>query len=482
MTRSILSTLALAGLAAGLSAAHSLAQCVPTFANVLLVPDGNPQTFWTSVAAGDFDGDGRMDLTASGGGATVRVLRGNGSGAFLALPAVSVASVQRLAAADFNRDGRLDVVAATATAVVILFGNGDGTLGAPISIPFAAAQRDIAVADFNGDGVPDLVVTTGPNSASLLLGTGTGTFVSGVSIEGIGAAYLGAADFNADGRLDLATSNGSSVWTLLGNGDGTFQVPLVLVLNAQANSLAIGDFNGDSRPDVALVADNPIALVGNGDGTLVPRYVSWNLSSASRRATVADVNGDGHPDIITADNTHSGSAPRLFLGNGDGSFRPGTNLGAAGAYQAVAADFDGDGRVDVAVGIQGIRLLTNTAGVGFTQHPARASVPIGHPATFTLAVQSNAPAKFQWRRDGVPLTDGGRVVGAQTPTLVVSSMRVADSGSSFDCIVTGGCATVRSNPAGVSVFNPCPADFDAQGGLTIDDLFDYINAWLAGCP
>lgn len=69
-----------------------------------------------------------------------------------------------------------------------------------------------------------------------------------------------------------------------------------------------------------------------------------------------------------------------------------------------------------------------------------------------------------------------------TPTLVLSYASLPDNGSAFDCVATNSCSASQSNPAGLSVAWACPADFDHSGKVTVQDLFEFLEAWFAGCP
>jgi hypothetical protein len=81
-----------------------------------------------------------------------------------------------VAAGDFNGDGKPDVAVASYKGVAILLGNGDGTFGSPKEVPVSGLPHSVAVADFNGDGKLDVVVADEKsNSVSILLGRGDGT-------------------------------------------------------------------------------------------------------------------------------------------------------------------------------------------------------------------------------------------------------------------------------------------------------------------
>ena len=196
-----------------------------------------------AIVAGDFNGDGRVrpgrrrQYVISGG--IVSVLLGNGDGGFQASTVNPAGqSPQSIVAGDFNGDGRLDlaVVDNGSNDVSILLGNGDGTFQPPIQYATGPDPYAIAVGDFNGDGRLDLAVTNGDygssGTVSVLLGNGDGTFQPQVTypvspdLQVISEPQnIVAGDFRGDGKLDLAVADyGSSyVSVLLGNGDGTFQ-------------------------------------------------------------------------------------------------------------------------------------------------------------------------------------------------------------------------------------------------------------------
>ncbi len=237
--------------------------------------NGSPE----SIAAGDLNGDGHMDLVAGFySGNEISVLLGNGDGTFqspVIYPAGSGPFYQ-VAVADLNGDGNADLIALNYDGedVTVLIGNGDGTFQPPLPQNSGNYPNSIAIGDFNGDGNADLAIGGDPlfytdEPFTVLLGNGNGTFQAPQSYGPGDLVTL--ADFNGDGITDVALANysPSQVIVLLGNGNGTFQAPLTYPLESGPEAIAVGDFNGDGRADLVLGSYNETVniLLGNGDGT-----------------------------------------------------------------------------------------------------------------------------------------------------------------------------------------------------------------------
>jgi hypothetical protein len=311
-----------------------------------------------SVATGDFNGDGKLDLVATNFNANnVSVLLGNGDGTFQAAVDYGVGlGPHSVVVGDFNGDGKLDLAVANMIGnnVSVLLGKGDGTFQVATVYNTGSAPSSVTVGDFNRDGQLDLVVANEQsNNVSVLLGNGDGTFQAALNYPaGLWSSSVAAGDFNGDGNLDLAVANlgANNVSILLGNGDGTFQPAVNYVAGSACQSVAIGDLNGDGKLDLAVVnvTTNDISiLLGNGDGTF---QVATNYSVGTQPQSLAlgDLNGDGSVDVAVANNSTRNVS--ILLGNGDGTFQPSVNYDAGTPSQSVAVgDLNGDGRLDVAV-------------------------------------------------------------------------------------------------------------------------------------
>jgi len=383
-------------------------------------PDGTAKSFnfyavpsgAQSILTGDFNHDGKEDVvviafTDNNGDYSngVAVYLGNGDGT-LQSPKLSSghqATIQAVAY-DFNGDGNLDlaVLNGLSSDVSILLGNSDGTFAPAVNYPAVAGGQSIVAGDFNGDGHVDLAVS-GSNSVVVLPGNGNGTFRAAIKtpLAFSYAASLAAGDFNHDGELDLAAVSGSLaggfVSVLLGDGTGKFPTEYDYVAPAESTNLYAMDLDGDGSLDVVVASGHPdlltpnenvnniTAFFGRGDGTLIgpPAYPTG--ATEINATAIADFNGDGKLDIAVA----SGQL-WILLASGGGNFKTPVpiNLGSGVSANGVAAaDLNGDGKQDLVVGdfnASGLYVLLGN-GDGTFQTPVPYSVGGGTVTSVAIA-------------------------------------------------------------------------------------------------
>src|SRR6267143_1191089 len=232
---------------------------------------------------------------------------------------------------------------------------------------------------------------------------------------------IGVGDFNGDGKPDLAFLGSNDVSVLINSGNGTYLPAVNYAVGTDPVSISIGDFNGDGKLDIATTVSLPqiglravAVLLGNGDGTF-QAPVNYDVGSGAQFAAVADFNSDGKLDIAVAD--FNANAISILLGKGDGTFQPAVNT-PAGLRSTLqvgpisVADFNHDGKPDIVMANSSLSNFVVFLGNGDGSFAAPLMTGVSVSIPFSVAAFSVAAGDFNG--DGLPdvavLGDGGLVV------------------------------------------------------------------------
>lgn len=294
-------------------------------ATPITYPGGNGY----SVDTGDLNGDGRRDIvvsTAKG----IGVFPQNSSGTFDPMEEYqtghSGAGVPtKVRAGDFNGDGLMDVATIDwengSGVLDIFYQQSTGTLSSTptsYSVPHGG-RDDLAAGDLNGDALTDLAVMSGQlyaiDNFSLLLQT-SGGMMDGPYSYDIGGDILSHSiaigDLNSDGKNDVVLAYGgnrpsSHIAVLYQNGTGTLDPPVSFDAYDIPEAVAVGDVNGDGRDDVVTLHGGWMAagiFIQDENRALSP-YVLVHIPYSSHYdpdgLAIGDVNGDGKNDLVVAD-------------------------------------------------------------------------------------------------------------------------------------------------------------------------------------
>jgi len=461
-----------------------------TFGGQRRVPAGREPA---AIAAGDFNSDLRPDLVvANSGSDDVSLFRLIGAGRFATEQRFRVGDrPQALGTGDFNSDHRLDAAVSNAGSgdVSILLADGRGGFGPEIRLPVGDEPGALAVADFNGDGMIDLAAGNlgdgAPDATSgritVRLGQ-SGAVLGGPVLQidlGGTVVSLAGGNLNGDGNTDLVAgviSKESDPYLcfrlpvpcqyarteiLLGSGDGTFVrgSPLSYPRSHTPAALSLLDVNRDGAMDIAQSffaspyfpgeagTDFFDVRYGRGDGTFEPYASDTTVLPLSIDTlgvsdfVFGDFDADGVPEPLLANAASSDIMP--MRGNEQGQFDGGVRyLVGSGPAAVAAADFNSDGRLDVAtanLGSDDVSIVLNQGpfpilNVGIDVRPGDPSNVVNTRAQGVLPVAISSTARFDAgqvdpatiRLSGGAIEEAGEIGGARCHGEDVNSDGLAD--------------------------------------------------------
>ena len=348
------------------------------------------------VTIADINGDKKPDLIVTDEYGEIFTFYGKGTGLFTAGPVyplqVGDAQPTTVILADFNGDGALDLFKAgdQYQSGLVMLGRGDGTFQSNQAYGWGNTSygQNLVTADFNGDGFPDVAFSyaryNGQPAIGVMLGSSHGALAA-PTYATVGSTsclynlpeWVAAGDVNGDGKADLVATltnynvagcANNEVAVLTGLGTGKFNKPVLYSTGATAQSYEVflADVNGDGKLDIITSnADGTISvLLNKGKGTFGPAVITTSLvglgNPYGNSLTVADFNGDGKADIAVANygwNSSNGNGVFVLLGNGDGTFKAPITVTAAPVYNytytLAAGDFNKDGKMDLLVTLMG---------------------------------------------------------------------------------------------------------------------------------
>ncbi len=315
-----------------------------------------------------------------------------------------------------------------------------GSFTGPFMLATEQPPLTVIGADLNKDGNPDgvSVNTDGlTSSITVFLGNDDATLATRVNLAlpGSAAAYAIIDDVNGDGILDIVASSSGPTFAFsvfIGNGDGTFKQAQTVApagnLLGFSTAFITADVNKDGKKDI--IAANGQVFLGAGDGVTytlkgqIPLSgMVADLTGFAPQIVAADFDGDGKLDLATDD----GATIRVYLGWGDGTFRVGPAYATIADFGfMIATDLDGDGNLDLWVGLGG--------NYGY----AGASVGLGY------ALMGNGDGTFQGAPNMPSPYNGGNLLDLN-----------ADGRPDFVALANGNgqstLTTFVTNPAGIPV-------------------------------
>ncbi len=335
---------------------------------------------WTkSVAMGDINGDGDLDLIVGNNGQNMIYLN-DGSSSFSDVghpfgpfgnPTLSVA------VGDLDNDGDLDLVTGNDdqddsvdfSQNWIYLNDGWGNFysgpidcdAPPVNVRCFGTgsdrSRSVTVGDVDGDDDFDLIVGNfGQNM--VYLNDGAGDFSGASRPFGTGGdttTSVSLGDINNDGHLDLVAGNNTQNLIYLNDGDGNFSGPNLLFGTGEdrTSSMVVGDVDVDGQLDIVVgntAGQNVVYLNDGGSGLPGTRHI-FTSHDRTNSISVGDIDADGYLDIVVGNYIDQN---KIYLNDGEGNFSDDRYLSFGHVndkiHDVAVGDVDGDGYLDLVVG------------------------------------------------------------------------------------------------------------------------------------
>jgi len=365
-------------------------------------------------------------------------------------------------------------LSAKVPATVSSGGGGAFNPASPSTIsPLGTTSVDVEEGDLNGDGKNDLVVVNqGSNNISVFLGNGDGTFQSPV-LYGVGTTPNAAVitDVNGDGFPDIIVANQGTdtLSVLLGNGQGTFAAAVSVTTLNGPHSIAVADFNGDGRPDIVVTSTNhgSMALhLNSGTAGFFDAFTTYTTPGTTKGLVIGDFNKDGFADVAVANYSTTNNFLSIFLGNGDGTLKAPVNYTPGVSPVAVAtADFNGDGKLDLAVANKGDNTVSVFIGTGTGTFNTATAYPAGAGPTSVVAIDVNGDSKpdlLVADNGGTNISlllgnSGGTFQSASSITVGEGPRNVVAASFNSDNYVDIAVVNENDNPSDVSILLGVPS-------------------------
>jgi hypothetical protein len=380
-----------------------------------LAADLAPGVNLSSAAWGDYDNDGRLDILLTGqdynntGKPVAQVWRNTGSGFSLMFSNLTGVTESSVAWGDYDNDGRLDILLtgydANMIPVAQVWRNtGSGFTNINAGLP-GVGDSSVAWGDYDNDGRLDILLSGfGPGAnfiTQVWRNTGSGFTNINAGLPGVIYSSVAWGDYDNDGRLDILLSGEIStgeqitqVWRNTGSGFTNINAGLPGVSHG---SVAWGDYDNDGRLDILVTgysSTGSVAQVWRNTGSGFTNINAGLPAVAGSSAAWGDYDNDGRLDILLTGNLVSAPylTSQVWRNTGSG-FTNDLNTALPGVqYGSVAwGDFNNDGRLDILLTGSTVTnsVMHAIAQVWRSHYPATNSPPAA-PTGLAMTATTNA--------------------------------------------------------------------------------------------
>jgi uncharacterized repeat protein (TIGR01451 family) len=414
-------------------------RCVEGFTDISA---GLTGVYWGSVAWGDYDNDGDLDILLVGrnGSSRVSQVYRNDGGNFIDISAgLTEVRAGGVAWGDYDNDGDLDILLSgdDGSSWVSQVYRNDGGNFIDISAGLTGVYwGSVAWGDYDNDGDLDILLTGEDNSfnpVSQVYRNDDGNFTD-IS-AGLTGVYLSSAawgDYDNDGDLDILLSGDTDpgrVSQVYRNDDGSFTDISAALTGVRYSSVAWGDYDNDADLDILLSgldnSANRVSQVCRNDGGSFTDISAGLIGVYWGSVAWGDYDNDGDLDILLVGRNGSGRVSQVYRNDG-GNFID-ISAGLTGVYQSSVAwgDYDNDGDLDILLsgsnGSSGVSHLWRNddcaADLSIIKTVTPANAAPGKTITYTLAF-SNTGA----------VTTTGVLIADSVPISVTNPMVIGSNG------------------------------------------------------
>ena len=343
--------------------------------------------YGSSVAWGDYDNDGDLDILLTGwtGSTSVsKVYRNNGNNSFTEQTGISLMGIyfSSVAWGDYDNDGNLDILLTGQTGSTsisrIYRNNGNNSFTEQTGISLTGVYySSVAWGDYDNDGDLDILLTGFSSYGSKIYrnnGDNSFTEQTGIWLTSVRESSVAWGDYDNDGDLDILLTGNAGYSEKIyvskiyrNNGDNSFSEQTGISLEGVSNSsVAWGDYDNDGDLDILLTGESSMGSISkiysnNGDNSFTEQ-TGISLTGVSNSSTAwGDYDSDGDLDILLTGYTGSAKVSKIYRNNGDNSFTEQTGISLTGVRESSVAwgDYDNDGDLDILLTGSGFSKIYN---------------------------------------------------------------------------------------------------------------------------